>query len=142
METIIAFNFSHAAILDFMTQLHCSIVSNKRTSALQQQRQRSDVIKSKMATRWKFKNRNLFRFFPCSNLASTYANSRGSLYSFSEISTSASYLCTKLSSIHRNKTILSSYFYCIFPITPTEANNRTEANNKTCHSFYSQDIND
>jgi len=29
-------NFLRAAILDFMTSLHCPIVSNKRTSAFQQ----------------------------------------------------------------------------------------------------------
>ena len=53
-------NFSCAVILDFMMSLHCPIVSNKRTSAFQQQRQRSDIMKSKMAARGKFKSRNLF----------------------------------------------------------------------------------
>ena len=56
MEMIIAFNILRAAILDFTTSLHCPIVSNKRTSAFQQQRQRSDVMKSKMAARGKFKS--------------------------------------------------------------------------------------
>ena len=95
METIIAFNFSCAAMLDFMSSLRCPIVLNKMTLAFQQQRHRSDLVKSKMAARWKFKSRNLFRlllsvnvtFLPlsgkicnlgiiCSNLASTSANSR------------------------------------------------------------------
>ena len=90
-------NSPRVAILDFMTSLHCHIVSNKRTSAFQQQRQCSDVIKSKMAACRKFKSRTLFPLllllnvtFPlsrkicnlgiiCSNLVSTCANSRGSL---------------------------------------------------------------
>ena len=97
MWTIIAFNFSRASILDFITSLHCPIVSNKRTSAFQQQRQHSDVMKSKMASGGKFKSRSLFRLFLLllllnvtfplsdkicnlgiiySNLASTRANSR------------------------------------------------------------------
>ena len=94
---ITAFNFSRGTILGFMTSLHCPIVSNQRTSAFQQQRQPSDVVKTKMAARGKFKSRNLFRLslllnvmFPlssticnlgiiCSNSASTRANSRGSL---------------------------------------------------------------
>ena len=54
METIIVFNFARAAMLDFMTSLRCPIVLNKMTSAFQQQRQRSDLVKSKMAARWKF----------------------------------------------------------------------------------------
>ena len=54
-------NFPRAAILDFMTSLRCPIVSNKRNSAVQQWRQRSDVMKSKMAARGKFKSQNLFR---------------------------------------------------------------------------------
>ena len=58
---IIAFNFLRAAILYFITSLYCPIVSNKRNSAFQQQRQPSDVMKSKMAARGKFKSRNLFR---------------------------------------------------------------------------------
>ena len=41
---ITAFNFSRSAILDFLTSLHCPIVSNKQKSAFQQQRQRSDEI--------------------------------------------------------------------------------------------------
>ena len=61
METIIAFNFSRAAMLDFMSSLRCPIVLNKMTLAFQQQRHRSDLVKSKMAARWKFKSRNLFR---------------------------------------------------------------------------------
>ena len=61
METIIAVNFSRAAIMDFMTSLHCPIVSNKRTSAFELQRQRNDLMKSKMAALEKFKSRNLFR---------------------------------------------------------------------------------
>ena len=60
METIIAFNFSHASILGFMTSLRRPIVSNKRASVFQQQRQRNDVMKSKMAARGKFKSRNIF----------------------------------------------------------------------------------
>ena len=43
-----------------MTSLRCPIVSNKRTSAFQQQRQRNDVMKSKMAARRKFKSRNIY----------------------------------------------------------------------------------
>ena len=58
---ITAFNFPRPAILNFMTSLHCPIVSDKRTSAFKQQRQRSDVMKSKIAARGKFKSRNLFR---------------------------------------------------------------------------------
>ena len=64
-------NFPRAAIL-VMTSLSCTFVSNKRTSAFQQRRQRSDVMKSKMAARGKFKGRNLFHLllllmlrFPC-----------------------------------------------------------------------------
>ena len=60
MEIIIAFNFSHAAILDFMMSLHCPIDSNKRTLAFQQPRESSDVMKSKMAARRKSKSQNLF----------------------------------------------------------------------------------
>ena len=96
METIIAFNFSRAAISGFMTSLRCPIVSNKRTLAFQQQRQQSDAMKFKMAARGKCKSRNLIRLslslnvtFPLSskicnlgiirsNFASTRANSRGS----------------------------------------------------------------
>ena len=83
-----------AAMLDFMMSLHCPIVSDKRFSAFQQQRQHSDM-KSKMVVCGKFKSRNLFRLlvllllnvtFPlsskicnlriiCSNLASTHTNS-------------------------------------------------------------------
>ena len=95
MWTIIPFNFSRASILDFITSLYCPNGSNKRTSAFQQQRQHSDVMKSKMASGGKFKSRSLFRLFLLllnvtfplsdkicnlgiiySNLASTRANSR------------------------------------------------------------------
>ena len=41
--------FLRAAILDFMMSLRCLIVSNERTSAFQQQKQRGDVMRSKMA---------------------------------------------------------------------------------------------
>ena len=56
MKMIKAFNFLHAAILHFMMSLHCPIDSNKRTSAFQQPRECSDVMKSKMAARRKFKS--------------------------------------------------------------------------------------
>ena len=84
-----------------MTSLHCPIVLSKMTSVSQQQRQRSDAMKSKMAARGKFKSQNLCRllllinvtFLPSSskicnlgiiwnNLASTRVNSRGSLQGF------------------------------------------------------------
>ena len=48
-------NFPDAAILDFMTSLRCPIVSNKRTSAFQQQKQHSNIMKYKMVVRGKFK---------------------------------------------------------------------------------------
>ena len=97
MEMIIAFNFLSAAILDFLMSLCCTIFSNKRTSAFQQLRQRSDIMKSKMAADGKFKSWNLFRLllvlnvtFPlsskicnlgiiCSNLVPTHVNSQGFL---------------------------------------------------------------
>ena len=60
MEMASAFNFSCAAILDFMASLHCPVVSNKRALPFQQQSQCSDVMKSKMAVGGKFKSRNLF----------------------------------------------------------------------------------
>ena len=59
MEEISAFKFP--ARCHFMTSLHCPIISNKRTSAFQQKRQRSDIMKSKMAVHKKFDSRNLFR---------------------------------------------------------------------------------
>ena len=90
-------NFPRAAILNFMTSLRCPIVSNKKTSAFLQSKQHSDVMKSKMAARGKFETRIFFRLLlllnvtlplsrkicnlgiTWSNLASTRANSRGSL---------------------------------------------------------------
>ena len=62
MELIIPFNFSRAVILGFdVTALpYNAIISNKRTSAFQQQKQCSDIMKSKMAACGKFKSRNLF----------------------------------------------------------------------------------
>ena len=53
-------NFLPAAISDFIMSQRCTFVSNRRTSAFQQQRQRSDFMKSKMAARRKFKSGNLF----------------------------------------------------------------------------------
>ena len=90
-------NFSHAAILDSMTSLRCLYCWTAEVLLFETIRQRSDVIKSKMAARGKFKTRNLLRLllllnvtFPLSskicnlsiiwsNLGSTGASSRGSL---------------------------------------------------------------
>ena len=46
-------NFSRSAILDFITSLRFPVVLNKGSYAL-------DVIKSKMATRGKFKSDSIF----------------------------------------------------------------------------------
>ena len=89
-------NFPRAAILDFMTSLRCLYCLKAEVLLFETIGQRSDVMKSKMAARGKFKSRNLFRLlllnvtFPLSskicnlgiiwsNLGSTRANSRGSL---------------------------------------------------------------
>ena len=91
------FNFPHAAILDFMTSLHCLYCWKAEVLLFETIGQRSDVMKSKMVAHGKFKTRNLFRLllllnvtFPLSskicnlgiiwsNLESTHASSRGSL---------------------------------------------------------------
>ena len=90
-------NFPRAAILDFMTSLRCLYCWKAEVLLFETIGQRSDVMKSKMAARGKFKTRNLFRLllllnvtFPLpskicdlgiswSNLGSTHASSRGSL---------------------------------------------------------------
>ena len=90
-------NFPRAAILDFMTSLCCLYCWKAEVLSFETIEQRSDVIKSKMAARGKFKTRNIFRLllllnatFPLSskicnlgiiwsNLGSTRASSRGSL---------------------------------------------------------------
>ena len=90
-------NFPRAAILDFMTSLRCLYCWEAEVLLFETIGQRSDVMKSKMAARGKFKSQNLFRLlsllnvtFPLSskicnlsiiwsNLASTHASSRGSL---------------------------------------------------------------
>ena len=90
-------NFPRAAILDFMTSLRCLYCWKVEVLLFETTGQRSGVMKSKMAAPGKFKSRNLFRLllllnvtFPlsskicnvgiiCSNIASTRANSRGSL---------------------------------------------------------------
>ena len=90
-------NFPRAAILDFMTSLRCLYCWTAEVPLFETIGQRSDVMKSKMAAREKFKNRNLFSLllllnvtFPLSskicnlgiiwsNLGSTRASSRGSL---------------------------------------------------------------
>ena len=90
-------NFPHAAILDFMASLRCLYCWKAEVLLFETIGKRSGVMKSKMAARGKFKSRNLFRLllllnvtFPLpskicnlgiiwSNLASTRANSRGSL---------------------------------------------------------------
>ena len=90
-------NFPRTAVLDFMTSLHCLYCWKAEILLFETIGQCSDVMKSKMAARGKFKSRNLFRLllllnvtFPSSskicklgivwsNLASTRANSRGSL---------------------------------------------------------------
>ena len=90
-------NFPCAAILDFMTSLRCLYCWAAEVLLFETIGQRSDVMKSKMAARGKFKTRNLFRLllllnvtFPLSskicnlgiiwsNLGSTRDSSRGSL---------------------------------------------------------------
>ena len=90
-------NFPRAAILDFMASLPCLYCWKADVLLFETIGQRSDVMKSKMAARRKFKTRNLFRLllllnvtFPLpskicdlginrSNLGSTHASSRGSL---------------------------------------------------------------
>ena len=90
-------NFPRAAIVDFMTSLRCLCCWKAEVLLFETIGQRSDVMKSKMAGRGKFKTRNLFRLllflnvgFPLSskicnlgiiwsNLGSTRASSRGSL---------------------------------------------------------------
>ena len=89
-------SFPRAAILDFMT-LHCLYCWKADVLLFETIGQRSDVMKSKMAARGKFKTRNIFRLllllnvtFPLpskicnlgiiwSILESTRASSRGSL---------------------------------------------------------------
>ena len=91
-------NFPRAAILDFMTSLRCLYCWKAEVLLFETIGQHSDVMKSKMAARGKFKTRNLFRLllllnvtFPLSskicnlgiiwnNFGSIRANSRGSLY--------------------------------------------------------------
>ena len=92
-------DFPHAAILDFMTSLRCLYCWKDEVLLFETIEQHSDVLKSKMAARGKFKSRNLFHLllllllnvtFPSSskiynlgiiwsNLGSTCASSRGSL---------------------------------------------------------------
>ena len=90
-------NFPRAAILDFMTSLRCLYCWKAEVLLFETIGQRSDVMKSKMATDGKFKTQNLFRLllllnvtFPLSskicnlgiiwrNLGSTRTSSRGSL---------------------------------------------------------------
>ena len=90
-------NFPRAAVLDFMTSLRCLYCWTAEVLLFETIGQRSDVMKSKMAARRKFKTRNLFRLllllnvtFPLSskicnfgiiwsNLGSARASSRGSL---------------------------------------------------------------
>ena len=92
-------NFPRAAILDFMTSLRCLYCWKPEVLLFETIGQRSDVMKSKMAASGIFKSRNLFCLllflllnvtFPLSSkicnvgiiwskLASTRANSRGSL---------------------------------------------------------------
>ena len=54
-------NFPHAAILDFMTSLHCLYCWKAEVLLFETIGQRSDVMKSKMAAQGKIKSRNLFR---------------------------------------------------------------------------------
>ena len=54
------FNFPCCAILDFMTSLRCLYCLKAEVLLFETIGQRSDVIKSKMAARGKFKSRNLF----------------------------------------------------------------------------------
>ena len=65
-------NFSCATILDFMTSLRSLYCWKAEVLLFETIVQRSDVMKSKMAARGKFKSRNLFRLlfllnvtFPC-----------------------------------------------------------------------------
>ena len=55
-------NFSRAAILDFMTSLRCLYCWKADVLLFETIGQRSDVMKSKMAARGKFKTRNIFNF--------------------------------------------------------------------------------
>ena len=54
-------NFPCAAILDFMMSLRCLYCWKAEVLSFETIGQRSDVMKSKMAARGKFKSRNLFR---------------------------------------------------------------------------------
>ena len=90
-------SFPRAAILDFMTSPNCLYCWKAEVLLLETKGQRSDVRKSKMAARAKFKTRNLFRLllllnvtFPLpskicnlsiisSNVGSIRASSRGSI---------------------------------------------------------------
>ena len=54
-------NFPCAAILDFMTPLHCLYCWKAEVLLFETIGQRSDVMKSKMAAHGKFKSQNLFR---------------------------------------------------------------------------------
>ena len=54
-------NFQYTAILDFMTSLRCLYCWRAEVLLLETIGQRSDVMKSKMVARGKFKSRNLFR---------------------------------------------------------------------------------
>ena len=65
-------NFLRAAILDFMTSLRCLYCWTAEVLLFETIGQCSDIMKSKMAARGKFKTRNLFRLllllmlrFPC-----------------------------------------------------------------------------
>ena len=55
-------NFPRAAILDFMTSLRCLYCWTAEVLLFETIGQRSDIMKSKMAARGKFNNRNLFRY--------------------------------------------------------------------------------
>ena len=52
--------FTSAAILDFMASLRCLYCLKAEVLSFETIQQRSDVIKSKMATRGKFKSYNHF----------------------------------------------------------------------------------
>ena len=54
-------NFPRAAILDSMTSVRCLYCWKAEALLFETIGQRSDVMKSKMAARGKFKTRNLFR---------------------------------------------------------------------------------
>ena len=56
-------NFPRAVILDFVTSLRCLCCWKAEVLLFETIGQRSDVMKSKMAVRGKFKTRNLFRFY-------------------------------------------------------------------------------